>query len=284
MKANKIINLFNNSLKKTCRHYNNLLEDFEQAEIHYFRLQIKKLRALIRLVNTEVAKERSIKINKETKTFYHTTGRIRNLQLHKQKIIQCAITLSFDPPVTYLELLNEDEAREKKRARTEAEEISFSHFKKNLVGSVPQQLKAPSIQYFTILKRNELLALLSLSVYDDETLHNTRKILKDILYNWSYINPYLASVLPGYFVQKQNIESLANQLGDFHDLCVAQCFLTPVYIDQVIGKAEKDNLTVLKRRIDWEKYNLKEEMISLFESIKKHIWVENTIKTVCEIP
>ena len=84
MKAEKIIELLINNLKKTRRHYKKLLKDFELEEIHDFRLQIKKLRAFVRLVNTEVGKEKSIKINKEIKTFYHTTGRIRNVQLHKQ--------------------------------------------------------------------------------------------------------------------------------------------------------------------------------------------------------
>ena len=282
MKANKIINLFNNNLKKTCKHYNNLLEDFEAEEIHDFRLQIKKLRAFIRLVNTEVAKGKNIKFDKGLKTFYHTTGRIRNVQLHKQKIIQWCTTLSYGTPVTYLKLLNEEETREKNTARTEAEEISFAHFKKNLVGSVPEELTAPCLQYFTILKRNELLALLSLSIYDDETLHNLRKILKDILYNWDYIVPYLTSVLPTYFVQKENIEFLATKLGDFHDLCVSMCFLTPVYFDQIINEVETDNLMVINRKIEWEKYNLKEEIVLLFESIKKETWVKNTIKDVHE--
>jgi CHAD domain-containing protein len=283
MKDDKIINLFNNSLKKAHRHYNNLLEDFELEEIHDFRLQIKKLRAFIRLVNTEAAKEKSIKISKEIKTFYHTVGSIRNVQLHKQRIIQWCIALSFSAPATYLELLSEEEARGKNTARAEAEEISFSHFKKNLVASVPDELTAPCIQYFTILKRKELLALLSLSVYNDETLHNIRKVLKDILYDWNYITPYLASVLPKYFLDKKNIESLATKLGDFHDLCVAICFFTPTYIDQVISEAENGILTIIKRRIEWEKYNLKEQIVSLFQSIKKDIWVENIIRDVCEI-
>lgn len=281
MKDDKIINLFNNSLKKAHRHYNNLLEDFELEEIHDFRLQIKKLRAFIRLVNTEVTKEKRIKISKEIKTFYHTAGSIRNVQLHKQRIIQWCMALSFNAPATYLELLNKEEARVKNTAREEAEEISFSHFKKNLVASVPHELTATCIQYFTTLKRKELLALLSLSVYNDETLHNIRKVLKDILYDWNYITPYLASDLPAYFAQKENTESLATNLGDFHDLCIAIYFLAPVYSDQVVSEAERDNLTTIKRRIEWEKYNLKEQIVSLFQSIKKDIWVENTIRDIC---
>lgn len=283
MKGNKIINLFNDSLKKTSRHYHNLLEDFELEEIHDFRLQIKKLRALVRLVNTEVIKEKSIKIDKKMKRFYHITGNIRNRQLHKQGIIQWCMALSCGVPETYLQLLNEEETGDKKRARIEAEEISFARFKKTLLKSIPEEVATACLQYFTIKKRNELLALLSLSSYDDKIMHDIRKILKDILYNWNYLTPYLASVLPQYFLVKENLESLAVKLGDFHDLCVALFFLEPGYIDQVKSESEKDNLTVIKRRIEWEKYNTKEQISVLFQVLKKDIWVENTIKNVCEI-
>ena len=61
MKSDKIINLYNQNLKKTSKHYNNLLEDFELEEIHDFRVQIKKLRALVRLVNAEVMKKKEVK-------------------------------------------------------------------------------------------------------------------------------------------------------------------------------------------------------------------------------
>ena len=127
-----------------------------------------------------------------------------------------------------------------------------------------------------------MLALISLSEFGDETLHDIRKILKDILYDWDYINPYLAFALPEYFLHKENIESLANQLGDFHDLCVALAFLTPGYIDQVTSGSENDNLMATKKRLEWEKYNSKEQIIVLFGIIKNQMWVENTIKNVCE--
>jgi len=283
MKAEKIIELLINNLKKTRRHYKKLLKNFELEEIHDFRLQIKKLRAFIRLLNMESRKEKCIKINKEIRKFYRTTGKIRNVQLHKQKIIQLSRSLSFSDPINYIELINEEEDRDKKKGRRESEKISITRFKKALVKSVPEEVAIEAIQYFTIEERNKLLAILSFSVYDDETLHDVRKILKDILYDWDYLTPYLASVLPAYFVYKENIESLATKLGDFHDLYVALSFLSPVYIDQVINESEKDMIMVIKRKIEWEKYNTKEQIILLFEAIKKEIWVEDTIRKVCEI-
>jgi len=225
MKINKIRSIFNNSLKKISKHYNNLLEDFEPEVIHDFRLEIKKLRAFIRLVNTEVTKKKSIKIKQKIKTFYNTTGKIRNVQLHKQRIIQMCMSLSLVTPETYLELLNEEEAQEKKKARVEAEEISFPRFKETVMKSMPEELTTASIRSFTLQKSDALLALLSLSAYDDKTLHNTRKILKDILYDWDYIMPYLASVFPEYFIHKENIESLATKLGDFRICALLFLFL-----------------------------------------------------------
>ena len=76
---------------------------------------------------------------------------------------------------------------------------------------------------------------------------------------------------------------LAEKLGDFHDLCVVLSFVAPVYIEQVIiGYENEKSLAAIKERIETEKHNAKEEIVLLFEDIKKQIWVENTIKNICE--
>lgn len=51
MKSDNIINIFDKRFKKIKKHFNNLPEDFELGDIHSFRLERKKLRAFIRLIN-----------------------------------------------------------------------------------------------------------------------------------------------------------------------------------------------------------------------------------------
>ena len=52
-------------------------------------------------------------------------------------------------------------------------------------------------------KFNAFLSLLYLPGYYDEGLHDIRKILKDILYDWEYINDDIALLLPPFFADKK---------------------------------------------------------------------------------
>ena len=54
MKSDVIINAIDKRFKKVKKYYNKLLEDFEIEQIHGFRLEMKKLRAFIRLINTNI--------------------------------------------------------------------------------------------------------------------------------------------------------------------------------------------------------------------------------------
>ena len=54
MKSDQIISAIDKRFKKVKKYYNKLLEDFEIEQIHGFGLEMKKLRAFIRLINTNI--------------------------------------------------------------------------------------------------------------------------------------------------------------------------------------------------------------------------------------
>ncbi len=271
MKSGEIINVFDKKFKKVKKHYNKLLEDFEIEEIHGFRLEMKKLRGFIRLINTNNPEDKKIKTGGKIKSFYNTTGNIRNLQLHQQRVNHICDDMLLEKPVLYLQILHNEENKQKKKAGRIADKISYSHFRKRIIDLVPDKLKAKSVQAFVIQKKHTLLELIFLLDYSDEALHEIRKVLKDLLYDWKYISSYVCPALPAYFNNKKNIDVFADKLGEFHDLCIALYFFKPVYIDKIAEEKEKNILLTFMEKLEETKGEMKEDINTLLNHVKQEI-------------
>lgn len=130
MKAEDIIDGYKTRFKKLSKYYNKALEDFAANDIHHFRVEMKKLRAFMRLINlTNSVKQH--KIPKQLKSFYNIAGNIRNLQLHEPRIANLSSDLFIQSPTSYLQFLQEEEKSMKKKARQIADDISLKDFEKN---------------------------------------------------------------------------------------------------------------------------------------------------------
>jgi CHAD domain-containing protein len=70
---------------------------------------MKKLRAVIRLINTNISEKKKIKIDRKIKSVYNKTGNIRNLQLHQQRVSHLCDEMLLEKPVLYLQLLHDVE-------------------------------------------------------------------------------------------------------------------------------------------------------------------------------
>jgi CHAD domain-containing protein len=280
MKSDEIINVFDKRFKNFKKHYNKLFEDFEIEEIHGFRLEMKKLRAFIRLINTNIPEEKKIKTGGKIKSFYNTTGNIRNLQLHQQRVSHICDDMLLAKPVLYLKLLHNEESMLKKRVGRIADKISYNQFRKKIIDLVPDKLNTESVQAFVIQKQHALFELIFLLDYPDEALHEIRKVLKDLLYDWKYISSYVPAALPAYFINKKNIEVFADRLGEFHDLFIALHFFKPVYIDKITDEKEKKVLLTVNRQLEETKGEMKEEINTLLNHVKQEMEKEDILQEV----
>ena len=280
MKTGAIINVLDKRFRRIRRHYNNLVKGFSLDEIHDFRVEMKRLRAFLRLLDMELPAEKSLKIKGDIKKFYRTTGNIRNLQLHKQRMESLVEELSLKKPEIYFQILLEEEQQQKELALQLYEKISLQQFKEKLYESLPDKLQPQTIRNFITQKFNAFLSLLYLPGYYDEGLHDIRKILKDILYDWEYIKDDIALLLPPFFADKKNIEKLALHLGDFHDYVVAIYFLNDIYLDKIEQQNEKQVLQQLKSRLKQGKNELEEKIVSLLSVLKAEKIKDLTLKTL----
>jgi len=261
MKQAEIKQELHKHFKKITSLYNDMLEEFELETIHDFRVEIKRIRAFVRLLNSSVQGEDRIKLSAGLRACYGFAGEIRNLQLHKKRIIELCQNLEVTMPASYLSILSAEEAIKKQGCRNTEKDVSLKDIEQRTISHVHHILHRKDINTYMNQKRKALESFLLLPFLSDDDLHGLRKILKDLSYNWAYVIADI-KLLPQFFTHKKNIEELTIRLGDFYDLCMANDFLCDDYI-AAVGEEEKNLCYLLKGYFEENKNNLKELIISI---------------------
>ena len=214
MKQREISAVINKRVKKIDKLLRKIISRFEEESIHEFRTEIKKLRAFLRLLNVEVDDDR-FKIPKKMKTFYGYAGNIRNLQLQLKNMYTYIGNPKYTFMETYIEYLKKIIEKWKENSIEFMEsENNFGKDEKKIIKQ-PGKLRRGSVKKFMQNKMLELASLVK-DLPDDEVLHNIRKLLKDILYNWAFIK-HTSKLLPPVFSEEEKIKSFTELLGLFLD-------------------------------------------------------------------
>lgn len=267
MKAEEIIKVYKRSFKKLRRYYRRLIKHCSEEDNHNFRVEIKKLRAFIRLVNL-CHPEHLQKITKSIKEFYHIAGDIRNLQLHNKRMEHLCEDLLIEEPGLYLQCLDKEIKKKKKALNEAAKQVTFKKFRKELINETPEELTSDikitfvknSLSYFA-----QLLILLS---SNEEVLHEIRKLLKDLMYNYEYLHPYVSTMMPAGLNDIPALEKLTAALGDYHDLTVGVYLLSSDYLIQITAGSEITAPEQLGAHLQLTIKHLRNELISFLMPIK----------------
>lgn len=282
MKTTDIIDVYKSKLKKISGYYQKVLEEFEMNDIHRLRVEIKKLRAFMRLMNLATPGQQH-RIPKSLKKFYNTVGSFRNLQLHQQKIAGFTSDLLIESPPQYLRHLKEEEKSMKRKALALADTISLKEFERTLVASSTADLSQQVKTVFVQRSRLRLEAMLTLPFYYDEGLHDMRKLIKDLMYNYKYLKPAIDVEIPPALANLKAMEELTSWLGDFYDLCMALFFVSAVYIGDLFDEKEVTLLNALKEQVQIRKEAMKEELIHLLTPLKEQIAKERLLIRTQEV-
>lgn len=273
MKQEDASDYIDKRLKQMRKHYNALLKDFDLDEIHEFRLAYKKMRAFNRLKNAGLPKDVQIKIGSKIKAIYQATGLIRNHQLHETRMHDLAKDLMVPIPGEYIANLENEKQKLKTDVKAKSRLIVFKQFQLKMQDGTNQSINETSIKNFIVQKQFELIQILAITSFTDNDFHSVRKMLKDILYNYSWVNGNGHQIGRGSLSDIKNVESLTVKLGDFHDLCIAIDFLNPNSISYVEDGEEKKVLFFIKQQLEWSKQNLKETICRDLMNIKKEMIV-----------
>lgn len=209
----KIIRLRFRRLKRYATH---IKEKAGTEDIHAFRVEVKKLRAFVRLLQEGQDK---IKIPRPLKKAYRKAGLVRSLQLHRQ-IIKDARDKPEGLPVQYLKQVDKKISAAKKDLKQALQPALLRRAKAKMEKKLQGALRQAAVREFYQKKLTAVRDMFSAASMDDEQWHTTRKILKDILYNAKTFEADLSRRFPvqGWNKDKQDAyTTLTDELGKFQD-------------------------------------------------------------------
>jgi len=253
-----------------------LRKDFNNQSIAEFRLEIKKLRAFLRLCSIELHEKAELRMSKKLKRFYGYIGIIQNLQLQQEKIATLIENegVHCSTPNGYLSLLKSEESYWIVQAKSiVSTDDDFKDDYEEVIETLPYKLSKETLKKIVVQKRSELNELLAF-FHKDEALHRIRKIVNDIIYNWQFIDLYATAALPTLLSKKENLNTLAQLLARFRNASIALNLLNSTLRDN-----EKNNPeTACLEHIETHWQNEK-------ELIKEHIYLKllklNIIPSTC---
>ena len=270
MKAEDIVEVYKQRFRKIKRHYDGLLKDFKAGEIHHFRVEVKKLRAFMRLLSAGYTTQK-ITLPQEIKSFYRMAGLLRNLQLYSVRISALCEELSIPKPLLYLKSLHEEENTMCLAMSQVAENLPWKEFHHELTNNAPSQLTGKAIKAFVRQSKSKLEDLFSLQNYNEDLLHSIRKLLKDLMYNSKYIASALAVSLPPELRSLKTIEPLTVALGDLFDVCGLLNLLSSEKIATIADANEFATLDTLRQQLQIRKEEMKEQVINSLAPIKEGV-------------
>jgi CHAD domain-containing protein len=257
-----------NQWNKLDGSFDKVVKHFKEEEVHRYRLRVKQLRAFFCLLKYAAPEPLQLKLPAAINKLYDHTGHLRNLQLQKQRILHYCFQAGEICPATYLELLGAEEQHWKNKAG-QLEPVQKKGRK--LLSFIPGKVQEKHFTEFVDGETKKMWGLLLSVPISDEGLHRFRKIMKVILYNWSYAGAYAASVLPADLNDEKKVERFAATLGRFQDLCIALQLLDASFLKPVASEEETRTLNRIKKQLEAEKSGLKEKLNQVIETIKGEI-------------
>jgi len=237
MKKKQEIKYFHKEWKQMNNHLEAFLATGDQEQLHKFRVQIKKLRAMLNLVEHTSHQPRLLREFKPVRKIFKYAGNIRdaytNLLLSEryqlkneafetgqQKIIADGIVEFQLHGKKYLKSLKNSYKLLKKQL-PKVDDDAIADFYKNQLEDIAAKLQGGN--------------------FDDE-MHDNRKLLKILVYNQRLAGSALGSL----HLNAGYLDKLQKAIGDWHDnIVAAKLFSSPELNDlPVVKKINKKNAGV----------------------------------------
>jgi CHAD domain-containing protein len=247
--------------KKTGKYLERVIPVYDAEDLHHFRAEYKKLRAFLRILSNGKA-DKKIKLTKKVKKLYHVAGSLRDIQLQTARVNE-QTDKGLEKPIQYLKFLNQ----EKQKLKLSFAELNsgnpVSHNQKISEKKLPCKFTFPDFKKFIRKKKQSLVLITKTGVYNDATLHETRKIIKDIFYNAGLFQTpgairLFSDTLRGN--DEKYLPKLLEELGEYHDKAVSIELLKPEWLNAV-NSTNRQSLHLIKEIWVDEKNRLKEPLI-----------------------
>lgn len=220
--------------------------EFEEDNIHQFRVATKRLRALLRLVEGQPGVPE--KLPKKFRKLYQLSGNIRDAQLMIKRAGKAV------PEVAeYVSWLERQKAKAQQDFRDFYDSAIIVKMEKKLRKIEPQPLAVATLREFFAGHMADIEAILHKKGLEEEDLHDIRKKIKDLLYVAKVAAEFWPEGLEeaGVSGMLQSLDDLAERAGNFNDQHNAL-----VSIESFI-EAEKPSEATLALQQEWQEKKAK---------------------------
>jgi CHAD domain-containing protein len=248
--------------KKIERLCENIAPGFDHDTIHQLRVETKKLRAVMRLINTDNENE-PLKLPKRFKRLYHIVGAIRDAQLEQKRITGWGISL---PLYTDNLAVNID------RQKQEWEKYYSKKVTAKLIARIDDypftDLNPDILHYFFSKGLEKIAGISSKKVHTNDQIHTMRKLVKDMLYTakfaekkWPHGYEKIA-VLP-----LSALNDLSTIIGDYNDARIMLEHLSS-FSSNTMTQGEKDTMLHIRTEEMERQHTEKKKVLA---QIRKYI-------------
>ncbi len=209
-------------------HLKAFLETGDQEDLHKFRVQIKKLKAMLNLFESTSDYHRLMKHFKPVRKIFKTAGQIRdahtNLQLGEQYELKNEL---FENGQQLIIEQGTNEFRQKRKEIVKTIKNAHKELKKQLFS-----VHNKSITDF-YKKQLELIAVNFTVSGFTEDMHTNRKLIKILVYNHKIADKALNGSLP---FNAEYLDKLQDAIGKWHDnIVAAELFSSPELNDKPVA-------------------------------------------------
>jgi CHAD domain-containing protein len=211
MNKKKIAGLLDDKLKDAGDAIAKVAPGFEEEDIHAFRVAVKKLRAWMRLV-CSADKQPKLRLSKKLHELYDIAGEIREAQLRLKKAGAPKGKLA-----SYINHLEDTIAFNKGEWHKKYKDDIVKKLAKKLGGKALKKMPGKAFAAF-MKDKLQVLEDAADNTPDDESIHNCRKSVKDMLYNTKLTEKHWPE---GYekieHLPLKKLDDLSDMLGDYND-------------------------------------------------------------------
>ena len=232
MKKKKELKYLNKLGAKIEHDFKSFAQTQNPEALHDFRVQVKKLRSFLTLLESGHKNDKLLKTFKPVKKIFRSTGVIRDAQVHQKQ----AEENNIGTPGLYQQqdnIKNEETVKLLQHKRRHIRSLKKVQYElQHRVQPVTQM----EIEQFFIIQVQNTEALLSNHNFSEQ-LHSGRKMLKHLLYNRNLIPPVVAKNMNISF---DDIDKMQQAIGDWHDNKLALDFFN--------GKLPDEQLEAVRQK------------------------------------
>ncbi len=267
MKTNKLEEYVTKRFKKMRILMNKSIKKFEKETIHKFRLEAKKIRALMRMLGIVDKKFNFKKQNKYIDSFYTKIGAVRDLQIQLDKYKQEDVQKESQFWQKYCRILRKDldEKQDIILKSVSIKEITtLNKLEKNILRTIKNLTDEKLKSYFKnrVSKIQKCVDSLDFSPND---MHDLRKLIKEYNFNAKLLPKKAAQYKSNVTSRKKSWDDIQDILGSWYDSDNMIEDLNRRYSLMELTDGESDTFFQIKAQLEVEKALLRDEIKKIFD-------------------